>query len=406
MVGGVSDFDSAAVDLGPAELRRLVDRLARAAGFDLVAVSAAADFAADRDETLRRIDDGRMDGLPWFTKARVERGTRPAELLPGARSIITVGLNYYAPDGDGDDTDIDGDGGGDDAAPAVAMQGIVARYARGRDYHRVMKRRLRRLTLDLSAALGRDLAARWHVDDGPMLDRAAAARAGLGWFGKNGNILTPQLGSWVLIGQLLTDLPLPPDAPLAKTCGQCARCIPACPTDAIVEPYVVDNRRCISYQTIENRGVIPRELRAAIGNWVFGCDICQEVCPVNRKARATGDANFGRRDLAHPDLVELLTLTEAQFRERFAGTPVMRAKWVGMRRNACIALGNGGNPASVPPLTDALADTEPLVRLHAAWALGRIGGPAAADVLRRALADETDGAVREEIGLALGELSG
>ena len=267
-----------------------------------------------------------------------------------------------------------------------------------------MKRRLRRLTLDLSAALGRDLAARWHVDDGPMLDRAAAARAGLGWFGKNGNILTPQLGSWVLIGQLLTDLPLPPDAPLSKTCGQCARCIPACPTDAIVAPYVVDNRRCISYQTIENRGVIPRELRAAIGNWVFGCDICQEVCPVNRKARATGDANFGRRDLAHPDLVELLTMTEAQFRERFAGTPVMRAKWVGMRRNACIALGNGRDPAAVPPLADALADAEPLVRQHAAWALGRIGGSDAADALRRALIDERDGAVREEIGLALDEI--
>ena len=409
MMGGVSDSDSAhdsavAADLDPAELRRLVDRLAYAAGFDLVAVSDAADFAADRDETLRRIDAGRMDGLPWFTKARVERGTRPAELLPGARSIITVGLNYYAPD---DDVDVDGDDSdGSDGPPSAAGRGIVARYARGRDYHRVMKRRLRRLTRDLSAALGRDLAARWHVDDGPMLDRTAAARAGLGWFGKNGNILTPQLGSWVLIGQLLTDLPLPPDAPLAKTCGQCARCIPACPTDAIVAPYVVDNRRCISYQTIENRGVIPRELRAAIGNWVFGCDICQEVCPVNRKARATGDANFGRRDLAHPDLVELLTLTEAQFRERFAGTPVMRAKWVGMRRNASIALGNGGDPASIPPLAQALADADPLVRQHAAWALGRIGGAGAADALRRALADELDDAVREEIGLALGELSG
>ena len=403
MAGGVSDSDSAsavAADLAPAELRRLVDRLARAAGFDLVAVADAADFAADRDETLRRIDAGRMDGLPWFTKARVERGTRPQELLPGARSIITVGLNYYAPDGDDD-----GDNNNDDAAPAVAARGIVARYARGRDYHRVMKRRLRRLTLDLTAALGRDFAARWHVDDGPMLDRAAAARAGLGWFGKNGNILTPQLGSWVLIGQLLTDLPLPPDAPLGKTCGQCARCIPACPTDAIVAPYVVDNRRCISYQTIENRGVIPRELRAAIGSWVFGCDICQEVCPVNRKTRATGDANFGRRDLAHPDLVELLTMSEAQFRERFAGTPVMRAKWVGMRRNACIALGNGGVPAAVPHLAQALADPEPLVRLHAAWALGRIGGSDAADALRRALADELDDAVREEIGLALDEVA-
>lgn len=401
LAGGGSD---SAAEMGPAELRELVDRLARAAGFDLVAVADAADFDADRDETLRRIDAGLMDGLPWFTAGRAERGTRPAELLPGVRSIITVGINYYAADGDdGDDVPGDDDGA---ASASASGRGVVARYARGRDYHRVMKRRLRRLTLDLSAALGRDLAARWHVDDGPMLDRATAARAGLGWFGKNGNILTPQLGSWVLIGQLLTDLPLAPDAPLAKSCGQCARCIPACPTDAIVAPYVVDNRRCISYLTIEHRGVIPRPLRSAVGNWVFGCDICQEVCPVNRKARAAGDANFGRRDLAHPDLVELLTMTEAQFRERFAGTPVMRAKWTGMRRNACIALGNGGDPGAVPPLMEALGDAEPLVRLHAAWALGRIGWGDAADALRRAWGEETDGAVLEEIGLALGELSG
>lgn len=391
--------------LAPAKLRRLVDHLARSAGFDLVAVADAADFDADREQALRRIDAGLMDGLPWFTKDRVERGTRPHELLPGARSIITLGLNYYVPD---TDTDMDRDD--DDAAPDAGqgpgqIHGIVARYARGRDYHRVMKRRMRRLTLDLSAALGRQFAARWHVDDGPMLDRAAAARAGLGWFGKNGNILTPQLGSWILLGQIVTDLPLPPDAPLAKTCGQCARCIPACPTDAIVAPYVVDNRRCISYLTIEHKGAIPRELRTAIGNWVFGCDICQDICPVNRKAQATGDANFGRRDLAHLDLVELLQLDEAQFRERFAGTPLMRAKWIGMRRNACVALGNAGAPASVPPLAQALADPEPLVRRHAAWALGRIGGPDAAAALRGALDAETEAAVREEIGQALDELS-
>ena len=387
----------------PAELRRLVDRLARSAGFDLVAVADAADFDADREQALRRIDAGLMDGLPWFIKDRVELGTRPHELLPGARSIITLGLNYYVPD-----TDMDRDD--DDVAPAAGqgpgqIHGIVARYARGRDYHRVMKRRMRRLTLDLSAALGRQFAARWHVDDGPMLDRAAAARAGLGWFGKNGNILTPQLGSWILLGQIVTDLPLPPDAPLSKTCGQCARCIPACPTDAIVAPYVVDNRRCISYLTIEHKGAIPRELRTAIGNWVFGCDICQDVCPVNRKAQATGDASFGRRDLAHLDLVDLLQLDEAQFRERFAGTPLMRAKWNGMRRNACVALGNAGTPESVPPLAQALADPEPLVRQHAAWALGRIGSTDAAATLHAALANETDAAVREEIGQALDDLS-
>ena len=397
----MSEHHTAAANPTPAELRRLLDRLARAAGFDLVGVADAADFDSDRSETLRRIDAGLMDGLPWFTKDRVVRGTSPQELLPGARSIITLGLNYYVPDADADDND---NADIDAAAPAAGrgpIKGIVARYARGRDYHRVMKRRMRRLTLDLSATLGRQFAARWHVDDGQMLDRAAAARAGLGWFGKNGNILTPQLGSWILLGQIVTDLPLPPDAPLAKTCGHCNRCIPACPTDAIVAPYVVDNRRCISYLTIEHKGAIPRGLRAAIGNWVFGCDICQDICPVNRKAQATDDANFGRRDLANPDLVALLQMDEAQFRERFAGTPLMRAKWVGMRRNACVALGNAGAPESIPPLAQALTDPEPLIRQHAAWALGSIGGTDAATALRSALSTETDAAVREEIGLAL-----
>lgn len=365
----------------PAELRQWVDRAAAAAGFDLVAVASADDFALDREETLRRIDAGLMDGLPWFNPQRVQRGTDPGTLLPGARSIISLGWNYFAPD--------------DPAAPED--QGLIARYARGRDYHRVMKRRMRRVVLELTDRLGEGFAARWYVDDGPMLDRAAAARAGLGWFGKNGNILNPTYGSWILLGQIITDLPLTPDPPLAKTCGQCSRCMPACPTDAIVAPYVVDNRRCISYLTIENRGAIPVDLRAPMGNWVFGCDLCQEVCPVNRKAKSTHDPNFGRTDLSAVDLVELLDMTDEQFRERFAGTPIVRAKRVGLQRNACIALGNAADPVSVPALTRALRFAPPLVRRHAAWALGRIGGHAAHAALNDALAEETDAEALAEI---------
>ena len=367
--------------MDPAELRQWVDRAAADAGFDLVAVASADDFASDREETLRRIDAGLMDGLPWFNPERVQRGTDPETLLPGARSIISLGWNYFPPDD-----------------PSASIdQGLVARYARGRDYHRVMKRRMRRVVLELTERLGERFAARWYVDDGPMLDRAAAARAGLGWFGKNGNILNPTYGSWLLLGQIITDLPLTADAPLAKTCGQCSRCMPACPTDAIVAPYVVDNRRCISYLTIENRGAIPVDLRAPMGNWVFGCDICQEVCPVNRKAKSTQDPNFGRTDLSAVDLVELLDMTDEQFRERFAGTPIMRAKRVGLQRNACIALGNAADPVSVPALTRALRFAPPLVRRHAAWALGRIGGPAAHAALTHALAEETDAEVLAEI---------
>lgn len=379
-------------DAKPTDLRPLVNRLAREVGFDLVAVTDAAGFDTDRETAMGRIDDGLMDGLPWFTKARVARGTNPDELLSGARSIISLGLNYYP-----------------GTAPAPERStGLVARYAQARDYHRVMKRRMRWLVIALSEhpalqQADEELTARWYVDDGPMLDRAAASRAGLGWFGKNGNILNPTYGSWLLLGQIVTNLKLEPDAPLAKTCGQCARCIPACPTDAIVAPYVVDNRRCISYLTIEHKGAIPLELRSAMGTWVFGCDICQEVCPVNRKAKATSDPNFGRRDLTTLDLIELLDMDEEQFRQRFAGTPLMRAKRVGMQRNACVALGNIGDATAAPALARALASGEPVVRRHAAWALGHIGGAEAVAALRIAENVEPDEDVRAEIRLALAE---
>ncbi|MXZ92048.1 MAG: tRNA epoxyqueuosine(34) reductase QueG [Chloroflexi bacterium] len=373
--------------------RKLVDRLAREVGFDLVAVTDAAEFVADRAIALRRIDEGMMDGLPWFTKSRVRRGTSPEELLPGARSIICLGLNYYP---DSEDSETPG-------------AGRVARYARGRDYHRLMKRRMRRLVIALSEHpllqdADTNIGARWFVDDGPMLDRAAAGRAGLGWFGKNGNVLNPSFGSWLLLGQIITDLDLTPDAPLSKNCGQCTRCMPACPTDAIVAPYVVDNRRCISYLTIEHKGTIPRELREGMGNWVFGCDICQEVCPVNRKAKAADDSNFGRRDLSALDLIELLEMTEADFRRRFAGTPIMRAKWTGMQRNACVALGNVGDTSAVPALARAVSVSgglPPLVRQHAAWALGRIGGPEARAALDSARETEQDESALCEIRQAL-----
>ena len=377
------------IAVDPAQLRQWVDQAARDAGFDLVAVASADEFASDREEALRRIHAGLMDGLPWFNAQRVRRGTDPETLLPGARSIISLGWNYYP---------------AEDAPPAND-RGLIARYARGRDYHRVMKRRMRRVVLELTERIGDRFAARWYVDDGPMLDRAAAARAGLGWFGKNGNILNPTYGSWLLLGQIITDLPLAADPPLAKTCGQCSRCIPACPTDAIVAPYVVDNRRCISYLTIEHKGTIPVELREPMGNWVFGCDICQEVCPVNRKAKATGDPNFGRTDLSTIDLIELLEMTDEQFRQRFAGTPVMRAKHVGMQRNACVALGNAGDPSAVPALARALRSAPSLVRQHAAWALGRIDSIAARANLRHALAGESDPEVLSEIRQALDDES-
>ena len=247
----------------------------------------------------------------------------------------------------------------------------------------------------------------------------------MGWYGKNTNILTGSHGSWIFLGQIITDLDLEPDAPSKKTCGACVRCIDACPTGAIVAPYVIDNVRCISYQTIENRGPIPLELRPQMLDWVFGCDICQDVCPVNRKAVPASSSMWDReppgvapssgpadgpvkaearraKGLAALDLLELAEITEEEFRRRFRGTPVMRAKHTGMKRNACVALGNIGDPAAVPVLSRVLTDAEPLVRCHAAWALGQIGTPEAKEALKNALAAEADADVLIEIRTALG----
>ena len=369
-------------------VKTIVKQYARDLGFDLVGVTSAETFAQDRAVALQRLRTGLMDGLPWYTEARVLRGTDPQELLPGARSIICLGLNYYQPEAT--------------EPEAPPLVGKVARYAWGEDYHKVMKTRMRGYVAGLSARLETAFAARWYVDDGPMLDRAAARRAGIGWFGKNTNILTPSHGSWVFLGQVVTDLEMEPDPPLQKTCGNCVRCIDACPTGAIVAPYVIDNTRCISHLTIENRGPIPRWLRPQMLDWVFGCDICQDVCPVNRKALPSQDPAFQRKQLNVLDLIGLLELSEEEFRSRFHGSPILRAKRVGLQRNACVALGNPKDQAAGPALCRVLASAEPLVRGHAAWALGQIDGIEAEMALELGLARETDPVVMAEIRCAIG----
>jgi len=376
------------------DIKTVVKQYARELGFDLVRITSAEEFAEDRAVALDRIKSGLMDGLPWYTENRVKRGTNPQELLPGARSIICIGLNYFQEEVSETSSEPDSN----------TPKGKVARYARGRDYHKVIKQRMRQYVIGLSERLGSAVTARWYVDDGPMLDRAAAKRSGLGWFGKNTNILTPELGSWVFLGQIITDLDLEPDSPLKKTCGSCVLCIEACPTGAIIAPYVIDNTRCISHLTIENRGPIPIELRPQMLDWVFGCDICQEVCPVNRKAAANQEPDFQRKGLGLIDLSELLQLSEEQFRQRFQGTPIMRAKRVGLKRNACVALGNLKNTVAIPALEQALTEEEALVRCHAAWALGQIGGPQAKSVLRQAATTEPDPQVIAEVAAALSEL--
>ena len=404
------------------EITAMVKQCALDAGFDLARVTTAREFQSDRQVALERLEAGLMDGLPWYTEARILRGSDPQQLLPGARSIISLGLSYST--------------GGEPSrqnpgleapgleAPGLeedsSLKGRIARYALGQDYHRVMKARMKAFVQTLSerldALLDAPVDARWYVDDGPMLDRAAAFRSGLGWFGKNTNILTSSHGSWVFLGQVVTNLDLSPDQPLAKSCGTCTLCIEACPTGAIIEPYVLENPRCISHLTIENRGAIPTEFRAAMDDWVFGCDICQDVCPVNRKAapgwapipmlkpQIGGTGNAGSTQTGQPDLLdlaEILQMTEDDFRARFANSPVKRARLTGLQRNACVALGNSGDLKSATVLLDALGHVESLIRGHAAWALGQMDTAPARQGLEEALEVETDPWVRQEIEAAL-----
>ena len=371
-------------------LKETIIQLGIESGFDIVRVASADAFRRDEAAALKRIRDGHMDGYTWYTEERVRRANRPQELLEGAQSVISLALSYNT---------------GEPDPPDEQPRGKIARYAWGDDYHDVIKKRLREFAAKLPEIAGHPVSTRIFVDDGPMNDRAAAARAGIGWFGKNTNILTQTHGSWVFLAQVITDIPLEPDAPLKKTCGECVLCIDACPTGAIVAPYVIDNKRCISYLTIELRGAIPRELRPLVGDWVFGCDICQDVCPVNRKALGSLEPAFQQRhDFAAPALVPLLELDQPAFSERFRRSPIKRAKLAGLKRNVCVALGNIGDPVAIPSLSGALRSNSSLVRQHAAWALGRIGGDDAYDALQSALEDEPDEDVIEEIELALSDL--
>lgn len=371
------------------KLERSIKNLAREFGFDVVGITTAESFPRDEKAALDRIEHGLMDGLGWYTKERVHKANRPALLVKGARSIISVAISYNT---------------GDPCPGKSEPTGKIARYAWGDDYHDLMKERLSKLVKALPAHVGHPVQTRIFVDDGPMNDRAAAERAGVGWFGKNSNVLTRSHGSWVLLGQIITDLALEPDTPLKKTCGSCVRCIDDCPTGAIVAPFTIDNTRCISFLTIELRGSIPRELRSLVGDWVFGCDICQEVCPVNRTvALGTEPAFQQRHDFGAPALLPLLELNDDEFNTRFRNSAIKRAKRVGLQRNVCVALGNIGDPVSGPALTRSLSAPDPVIREHAAWALGRLGSQQALRALRDALPYEADEVVRTEITMSLSE---
>ena len=361
-------------------------------GFNQVRITSAKPFLRDEAAAISRVKNGLMDGLDWYTEERVHKSTHPALLLPEAKSIISLGISYFK---------------NNKPQSNNAPTGKVARYAWGDDYHKVIKGKLKKFSSGLEKKIDKPIRTRTFVDDGPMNDRAAAARSGLGWFGKNTNILTQKYGSWVFLSQVITDLELRSDTPLKKNCGDCMICIDDCPTGAIVAPYVIDNRRCISFLTIELRDSIPRELRPLIGDWVFGCDICQDVCPVNRNVSLSSEPSFEQKhDFEAPTLLPLLALDDIGFQKRFHNSPIKRAKRVGLQRNVCVALGNIGDEIALPILEKTLISSDTIIREHAAWAIGRIGGPKSLSILTNALKHEHEPQVIKEIRLSLTDIQG
>ncbi|MBX7166453.1 MAG: tRNA epoxyqueuosine(34) reductase QueG [Pirellulales bacterium] len=353
-------------------------------GFSVVGICPAAQ-PPGLSHLDRWIAAGFAGEMGYFASRR-EAYADPAAVLDGVRSLIVLAMPYRTSE-----------------PPAeVEGRGRVARYAWGNDYHDVIRERLAALG-DSLQTLVPGARVRGVVDTAPLLERDFAQVAGLGWAGKNTLLLNRQQGSYFFLAVLLTDAELAYDQPFERDhCGTCRACLDACPTQAFIEPHVLDASRCVSYLTIEHRTAIPAELRAGVGDWLFGCDVCQDVCPWNRKAPTTTLAEFWPRDdRAAIELTALFELDDAEFRKRFRGTPLARPKRRGLLRNAAIVLGNQRNRAAVPTLIRALDDDEPLVRGAAAWALGQMGGPKAVAALTARLRAELDAEVAAEINAAL-----
>ncbi len=370
----------------------------RALGFDAVRFASAERPAA---ESLRAwLEAGHHADMAWMERTKDKR-LNPDLVLPGARSVVLLGVNYWS-----------GPGTGNQATPS--KNPVWARYALHEDYHDTMKAGLAEAGRVLERACGvTSNDYRYYVDTGPVLERGWAARSGLGFRGKNAMLISREHGNWLFLACILTRTAIAPDEPLRPEvarpgaeepagllCGKCTRCLDACPTQAFPQPGVVDARRCISYQTIENKGVIPRELRAGIGHRIYGCDVCLEVCPWNRFAQA------GRRvlltvrgEIAELSLAEILQFSPERFAAVFKGTAVKRLKLAGLLRNACVVAGNTGDRTLLPVLVRLAQHALPLVRAHAVWAVRQIAGSEADNLLAAARAVEADAVVRAEYDL-------
>ena len=353
--------------LSAAEIKAAVTLAAKDAGFELVGV-APVDDAPELEYFPRWIAEGHAGEMKYL-EARDEQGRLKraslAHAAPWARSVVVCALNYNT------------------AQPystqvTDAERGWISRYAWSQqDYHDSVMPRLRRVEAAVrNACESEDLITRCYVDTGPIVERVAAKYAGIGWIGKNTCIINQKVGSWIFLGVILTSLELAPDLPAPDRCGSCTRCIDACPTDAFIAPYQLDSNKCIAYLTIEKRGALPEndELRSGMGRHVFGCDICQDVCPWNRKAPATNAADLQPRDeLVNPALEWLAEISEEDFRRTFRGSPVRRAKRSGIRRNAIIAIGNSGDRKFIPLLEKLASDEDAVVAESATWAIRKMG---------------------------------
>ena len=360
-----------------AQLKDRLATFAREIGFDScrVAACAAPVHAKEFREWLRHGEHGELD----YMRRGEEKRSDPQKVLPGARSIIVLALNYFQ---------------GETPDKGVAA-GRIARYARGDDYHEIVEAKLHKIDKFLREFGG---TQKCYVDTGPILERDHAAAAGSGWHGKSTMLIDSRLGTWFFLAEVLTTLELPPDSAQRDRCGTCERCITACPTGAITAPHRLDARRCISYLTIELKGAIPMELRPLIGNRIFGCDDCLDACPWNRFAEISRESAFAaRRSTTAFALRDYLRLNDAEFRNLFRNSPIKRIKRRGFLRNVCVALGNVGDEADLPALEEAAADREPLIAEHATWAIGRIRVRSKSLNLRAAPVHPTDANERDSL---------
>ncbi len=363
-------------------LRRFLVEEARAAGFDAVAFTTP-DAIPKAPERLRQyIADGHHGDMVWMEETE-ERRASPGVLWPEVRSIMMLAMNY------GPETD-------PRAVLAMKDRGAISVYAQNRDYHEIIKGKLKHVAGRFAARAGADVKV--FVDTAPVMEKPLAEAAGIGWQGRHTNLVSREHGSWLFLGSIFTTAEIAPDVPERDHCGSCRACLDACPTDAFPAPYRIDARRCISYLTIENKGPIPHEFREAMGNRIYGCDDCLSVCPWNKFAQAASEMKLKpREELKAPHLADLLALDDPAFRALFSGSPVKRIGRDRFIRNVLIAAGNSGSETLLPAVEALLADPAPVVRGAAVWALRRLASPARAAEWRSRLASaETDDAVRTE----------